>query len=455
MLIEFRVTNYRSFKDRATLSLRAAAFKTRTASELDGNTFVAVMPGRAKPITLLKSAAIYGPNAGGKSNLVRALQFMRHFVRTSVTPSVPETATETAPRIDVEPFRLNTQTRDEPSVFEILFVQEGIPFRYGFSVTPLRVVEEWLYFSPHGVEVRAFERDGQDITVESHFKEGRGVAKHVREDSLFLTVAAQFNVPLAVGVVSWFRERCRTVSGLEDHGLKPFTLDCLKAGNEHCEAILNLVRGMDVGIRDVAVQAVSSDALAFPDEVPDALRRKIREEAQKGRMLHLETTHDVYDADGHRAGEERFDADENESQGTQKLIALAGPLADTLANGWTLIVDELEARLHPAMTREIVRLFHDPATNPHNAQLVFVTHDTNLMDGRLLRRDQMYLVDKNERGESTLFAVSDFAGVRPDMPFEKAYLEGQFRAVPFPGGMRRALTRAVLSPGAAREGIAA
>jgi len=420
MLIEFTVGNFRSFRDPQTLSMVAAPIKSKEPV-LDENVIIQQKNSPA----LLSSAVVYGANASGKSNLVQAIGFMKWFVINALKE------TKAAGGIGIEPFRLSTETINEPSHFEIAFIESGKRYRYGFEVTPERVTAEWLYFVPSTREARLFEREGDAITVGSYFKEGRKLASQTRPNALFLSVAAQFNHPLAQRLINWFR-RVGIISGVNDMGMMPFTLMQLAEG-EHGQAIRELICRLDLGIGDLQVEKVTVTGKSqFPEEMPEEVRQAfltiLSSADTEGVAVH--TSHIRYDADGNPAGQELFDLDEHESEGTQKLFTLSGPLLDTLADGDVLVVDEMDARLHPLLTREIVSLFNHKSTNPNGAQLIFNTQDTNLLDNSLFRRDQIWFVEKDRQGASHLYSLAEFK-VRNDKDYKRGYMQGRYGAIPY------------------------
>lgn len=421
MLIEFTVGNFRSFREPQTLSMVAAPIKSKDPA-LDENTTIQI----ANNPTLLSSAAIYGANASGKSNLVQALAFMKYFVINSPKE------TKATGGIDVEPFRLHVSTIGQPSHFEVAFVMGGKRYRYGFEVTKERVVAEWLYFVPTTREARLFEREGDDIAVGNYFKEGRDLEQHTRPNALFLSVVAQFNGRQAQKLVNWFR-RIGIISGVNDMGMMPFTLMQLMEG-EYSEAIRQLICRLDLGIGDVKVEKTSvSNKPTLPDNMPDEIQQAFLTimNASDAEGFSIHTLHNQYDDEGNPVGKELFELDQHESEGTQKLFAMSGPLIDTLHEGDVLVVDELDARLHPLMTREIISLFNHKTTNPNGAQLIFNTQDTNLLDNRLFRRDQIWFVEKDQQGTSHLYSLAEFKKVRNDKDYERGYIQGRYGAVPY------------------------
>lgn len=417
MLIEFRFRNFKSFRDEAVFSMVAANLKSRDP-DLDRANTVDCRDG----LRLLKSAAIYGPNASGKSNLRAALRFMRDFMLNSSRESLADEP------IGIEPFRLHSATAGQPTLFEIRFVLKGHRYRYGFELDSRGVREEWLYFTPTVREARLFERNPEGIQLGERFKEGRGLDARTRGNALFLSVVAQFNGPLALEIAGWFRA-CNVITSLNDSGYRGVTVDCLKNGLYQGE-IIELIRQLDLGIETISVESMALTAEELPGLLPDSIKGLLL--ADRPNRDVIKVSHPCTGKNGKPDGVVAFDLDTNESDGTKKLFALAGPLLDTLSHGQVLFVDELDARLHPIITRELISLFHSDRTNPHNAQLIFTTHDTNLLTRKLFRRDQIWFTEKDRLGVSQLYSLAEFK-IRNDASFEADYIRGKFGAIPFPG----------------------
>ncbi|NOZ50048.1 MAG: ATP-binding protein [Chloroflexi bacterium] len=428
MIIEFSVGNFRSFRDIVTLSMVAAKLRAKNKALDENNVFAA--PG-APP--LLTSAAIYGANASGKSNLIAAIGFMRRFV----IDSTKETRATGA--IDVESFRLSTTTIGQPSHFEIVFVLDDKRYRYGFEVTSERVVEEWLFYVPSTREARLFERFEDEIKLGESFKEGRDLIEKTRPNALFLSVVAQFNGPIAKNVIDWFRG-LGIISGLSDQGIMGYTMRRWSEGKA-TDKMRQFIQQLDLGIQDLSVEKGLASLEPIPEDMPDEFRKIIepfreffsREDVER---LTVITEHPVFDQEGIRVRSEKFDLGQHESEGTQKLFAFSGPLFDTLEKGKVLFVDELDARLHPLLTREIVRLFNSRQTNPHHAQLIFTTQDTSLLDNRFLRRDQIWFSEKDRQGATHLYSLAEYK-VRNDASFERDYIQGRYGAIPYLGDLRQ------------------
>jgi len=425
MLIEFSVGNYRSFKDQVTLSMVAAPIVAED-KEIDQRNVFTV----DEELTLLKSAAIYGANASGKSNLAKAMGFMRWFMINSSKD------TQSTEQIAVESFRLSTETEKQPSFFEIIFLMEGTQYRYGFEIDRNEVLSEWLYYVPNVRETKLFFRHQDKFEITKKYR-GQQLKHITRPNALFLSVCAQFNVKIASDILDWVENKFKIVSGLYDRGYRGYTARCLNQKNQYSEAILKLIKKLDLGISDLDVEEVEITEEHLPEHFPEELKKLILNNSSK--MPSVNTFHKKYDAEGKQATTELFDLEEQESEGTQKLFEIAGPLVDTLFDGKVLVIDEFDARLHPLINQAIVKLFNSIEDNPNNAQLIFITHDTNLLDKNLLRRDQVWFTEKNRYGSTDLYSLVEYKGVRNDASFENNYIKGRYGAIPFLGDLSKLL----------------
>ncbi len=424
MLIEFTVGNYRSFS--APMMLTMQATPLRDNEEIDRqNIFV------AGKLSLLRSAAIYGANASGKSNLVHAMMFMREFVLNSVTKL------QSGEPTGAERFALNTAAREEPASFQIVFLIDGIRYRYGYELDEERVLGEWLYRTVKK-ETRLFVREGKNFDISTPFKKEAGsLQRQTRENSLFLSVLAQFNSPIAIALLDWFRNKFHGISGLNDQAYGGYTLHRFETEENFRQRVREMMRMADVGITDLSIKKIPFDNAEMPEEVRDIFKKIAQREGKTESQISvtkLETIHPIYEGE-QQVDTANFELSDQESEGTQKLFFLLGPLFDTLENGNVLFIDELEARLHPLLTREIVRLFNSLQTNPHNAQLIFATHDAGLLGECLLRRDQIWFTEKNRYGATELYSLAEMKE-RNDASFDKNYLAGRYGATPYLGGLR-------------------
>jgi uncharacterized protein len=420
MLIQFTVGNFKSFKEKATLSLEAT-----TDDWLEGSN-VAIM-GEQR---LVKSAAVFGANASGKSGFLQAMALFRDLVEKSSKDA------QTGERIPVIPFRLHTDTEFAPTFFEIVFVDKEVRYRYGFEATFDRVVSEWLFSQEDSIrETRFFTREAGQIEVSDSFKEGKGLEKRTRTNALFLSVVAQFNGEIAVGILNWMG-RFRNVSTIEDADYMRYTANRLRE-SEYAALIHELTKKADIGIE--RLQRLDLQ----PEEAVRLIQAGTLHDVRQGLLsgdlsaFAIKTFHRKYGPGQEIVGPVEFDLKTDESAGTQRFVALTGPFLYTLRHGSTLFVDELEARLHPLLTKALVSLFNSPA-NTNNAQLIFATHDEGLLDPKRVRRDQVWFAEKDDFGASRLYSLAEFK-VRKEAKFAKEYLLGQFGAVPRVGDFEEIL----------------
>lgn len=420
MLIEFSVSNYRSFKERVTFSMVAANLVSKDKSVDVNNTFEI-----DKELKLLKAAAIYGANASGKSNLAKALSFMKWFMVNSSKD------TQSTDKISVEPFRLSTATEGKPSYFELAFLMDGRKYRYGFEVTQERVISEWLFYVPSVRETNLFERQLDSIKPSKVYN-ADGVQQRTRSNALFLSVSAQFNVDLAERILGWITDKLNIISGLHDQAYLSYTVECL-ANNKNKADIVQLIKKLDLGISEIQVEQEDFTIDSLPDEIPDELKKLIVK-AGGGKATSIGTSHRKFDADGNHKSIEEFDLQSHESEGTKKVFALAGPIITALKDGEILIIDEFDARLHPLISLAIVKLFSSKETNPNNAQLIFMTHDTNLLNNKIFRRDQIWFTEKNRYSATDLYSLAEYK-IRNDASFESDYINGRYGAIPYIGNL--------------------
>lgn len=420
MLVEFSVGNYKSFKETVTFSMVAANLKSKNKQIDIDNVFK-----YKSNMNLVNTAAIYGSNASGKSNFINAFAFMRNFV---INSSKETQATED---IKVENFKLCSSTENKESVFETIFVIDDIRYRYGFELDRHTIKAEWLY-RVKVREVNLFVRENNKILPTGAFAEGKGLESKTRENALYLSVCAQWNGELSKLLLKWFKD-CGVISGLNDLGYRPFTVKQIERP-DYKDKILSFIKGFDFGISGLTVERSSVTPDSLPKDLPEELKKLILEKG--GETTSVATTHKKYNENNEYIGDVLFDLDENESNGTQKAFSFSGPLLDILENGLVLFVDELDARFHPIITHAIVRMFQDKNINSKNAQLIFVTHDTNLLDNHFFRRDQVWFMEKNKYGATNLYSLVDF-NVRNDASYEKDYMAGKYGAIPFLGGFRR------------------
>lgn len=420
MIIQFSVRNFKIFREKAVFSLIASNYDKDVREKENVSAF------SDPELRILKSAVIYGANASGKSKFVEAIKFMRTFTIKSSRDS------QKGDSIGVEPFKLNTDSENESSEFEVIFLLDNEIYRYGFEASPSKIVAEWLYHKPKTKEVEIFYREGQKFTIHRNFSKGQTLVKEdlVRDNALMLSVAAQFNDLIAGKVLGWFK-KLRSISGINDEGYRGFTMG-RTADSNYKTKILELLRAADLGIQDISIETRDVNNLPknISKKAKELLIKKLTEEDAE--IVDVMTSHRKYDSSKKPAGDVSFSLDIEESSGTQKFFSLTGPILDTLENGYMLFVDELDSKLHPNLVCKLVALFNSNESNPKNAQLVFNTHDTNLLSSGLFRRDQIWFTEKDRYGEAKLFSLTDFkSDVRKTENFEDNYIRGKYGAVPF------------------------
>lgn len=420
MLLQFIVSNFRSIKNTATFSMNTVSIEENQHSF------------QVRNYHLLNSAVIYGANASGKSNVLRAMGFMRHLVLNK--PKI----TQSTDKLPHEPFRLNTETEQASSYFEIVFFSENVKYRYGFEADSSTVYAEWLYKDEKGQEARLFERDIEQnlhYVNRQRFKEGIGLK--TPDNHLFIWKCDQNNGDISRKILHWFNN-FNLIDGLENERYVHFALKQMENTDAKYE-LLKLVKVADLGIEEIAIEEkdVTQDFIKnapFSEEV----KQKILDDGGLT-TVELQTRHKKFDDNNQEIGSVLFELDENESQGTQKFFALSAPILDTLEHGKVLIIDELDASLHPILTECFIKLFHNKKLNKHNAQLIFVTHDTNLLAAKLFERDQIWFTEKDQYGNTELYSLLEFRkknkgkDVRATDNLEKHYLQGRFGAVPYLG----------------------
>lgn len=425
MLIEFSTANYLSFKDKTTLSLLSTSIKEHK----DKNIF------STERHDLLKGAVLYGANASGKSNFIKAMSTMRRLILYSFEKSSTE-------GLGITPFLLNTDTENAPSLFEVVFLVDNIRYRYGFEVDDTAVHAEWLYEAVKQSEKPLFirEKDGIEV-MEKSFPEGKDLEERTRENALFLAVIDQFNGKTAKKIMHWFSNLI-TVSGLSHEGYKAVTFGLLEDKKSR-PILLDFYKKLDLGFDDISTDKKPFDPKELPEDIPESLVKQLVTDLQDSFRIDIRTIHNKYDAKNKIAGKVAFDMRSQESSGTNKLFNISGPVFDVLNDGGVLVIDELDASLHPLLTLAITKLFNSTELNQRNAQLIFATHDTNLLNYGNYRRDQIYFVEKNKYGASQIYSLVEYKEegktIRKDRSFEKDYIEGRYGAIPCIGNLSNLL----------------
>ena len=402
MLLEFSFANFLSFKEKVTFSMVATSLKDKKAESAD-TTFSA---GGEMPVVLSRACAVFGANASGKSNLIKAMSFFKWFTMNS------SKEVQAGEKIPVNSFALSTSSVAEPSLFEIVIMIGEDTYRYGFETSAEKVHREWLYVKAgkkRSKELELFYRDKNVYEIHSRFTIGRELTEKnmVRDNALLLSLAGQFNEPHSGAVMKWLADTT-IITGKSETDVWALTLKAMENPVTR-KKMVDFSRYADLGIDDITLS--DSGVLTY---------------------------HTQYDEDGKETAAVTFSMTDNESEGTVKYFSLAYPILDSLENGKRLIVDEFGAKLHTLLLERIVSLFNTKSGNSRNAQFIVTLHDTNLLSSNLLRRDQIWFTQKNGRGESSLYPLSDYR-VRSDASYEKDYLLGKYGATPIIDDLLKAL----------------
>lgn len=430
MLLSFRLSNFRSFRDEQEFSFVRGTYAapmdrpTSTGDQRPWDNRVGVVAG------------LYGANASGKSNFLKGLHFMRDAVRNSFQNWTPGSF------IPLSTFKLDSAREGEPSLFEVTFVLGRVRYQYGFRLTRKEVVGEWLYAYPSSRRQIWFERD---ISADEKFYFGKSfpgrnrvIADLTRPNSLFLSAAVANNHKGVAMVDHWFRSHLTSASPADREERMEYTANMSRT-EERWKQVTELVQFADLGI---CTARVRKEEMAENER--ERLRRLVRISnlstgaANDGRQVEefIDQSSRIIEF-GHSTGDERgpvFLPITDESLGTQVWFSLVGPVLKAIKSGDTLMVDELDASLHPHLTSEVLRTFRDPLKNPKQAQLIFTSHDTsllgNLVGAKELLRDQVWFTEKKHDGASTLYPLTDFAPRKLEN-LERGYLQGRYGAVPF------------------------
>ncbi len=417
MLVEFSVSNYRSILERQTLNMVASAY----FKELEAlNTFI---PDQDDGVPrLLRSSVLYGPNASGKSTLIQALNFVKSQVLNSQKES------QAGDEIDVVPFKLTAASRAGESEFEITFVEQGVRYEYGFACNRQRFSEEWLIAYPLGRAQKWFHRvfdveAGKDVyKFSTSFQGGRQRqlwAAQTRANALFFSTSIQLNNEQLKPAFEWFKLRLQV---LDSRGVgSGYTLRrCVDDANR--SRIVAFMNSADLSITDIQVKETPFSAELLPNDMPAAFRDEFLKDMAGKKLMEPRFFHK--DVNTQEAVE--F-AESEESDGTRALFAFAGPWLDVIENERVLVVDELDTSLHPLLVHHLVKRLHHEG---NKAQLIFTTHDTTLLSQKLLRRDQVWFMEKDDKSATRLYPLSDFSP-RDNEAIERGYLNGRYGGIPF------------------------
>lgn len=409
MLLRFRVANHRSFRDECALSLIGTADDDQCAARDTGLRY------KDRTVTALPVVGVFGANASGKTNLLRALRDMRSAVRTSFADWTK------SPGVPREPFKLDPSCAEETSLFEVDLLMGGargrapVRFTYGYELSDERVEAEWLHAYPGGERDVWFDREAERPDSEGGefvFSRSGGftgkrdvLVELTRPDALFLSTAATLNDPQLSAVHRWFLDNLWLVTpGADIAARTDWTHRLITEGRrnkEYRERLLRLLEAADLGVAGL-------------DLNPQTREVRLRHRTADGTDIPLDFLTE-------------------ESFGTHAWFAFLGPMLSVLDSGSALLVDELDSSLHPTLAAEVVRLFQDPHSNPNGAQLIFTTHDATLLGSavldRPLGRDQVWITTKSKSGTTELYPLTA-AHPAEGEDLERGYLRGKYGGVP-------------------------
>lgn len=388
MLLQFSVTNHRSIKETAIISMKAAADKTMKE--------ILISPDGKKE--LLPVMAIYGANAAGKSNVLHALLLMREMVCGIYAKPLKGT------ELPYEPFAF-VDGETEPTELEIIYYYEGIKYAYGFSFDRNKVISEYLYHWPNGREALIFSRENGKYEFRESIQEQLILARRTPDNRLYLTSSNEWNCMQTEKAYLWFQQKlCGLIS---TGGSNETTIDAIRESEQEKQRILKEMMLADLGICDIVLSGSAEKPI-------------------------VSTIHQLIDSEGNQKRYTLLLG--QESMGTQRFFSRIGLWMEAMKSGAVLVVDEIEASMHPLLTRHLIEMIQDKAINQNHAQLIFTTHDTGLLDLTLLRRDQIWFAEKDENTMQTdIYALTEFSP-RKQENIAKGYLQGRYGAVPFIGG---------------------
>lgn len=401
MILEFSVKNFLSFKEKVTFSMIANSNKELNDNyvEIGGN-------------KVLKSAAIYGANASGKSNLFKILTLVVLMLRSSNSVDINA-------KLPLIPFKFDKGSVNKPSEFEIKFILDETRYVYGFIADKDKIYDEYLYYYPNGRETKIFDRT--NINEYSYTQKDEKILREIEaknaQNKFFLATATNWNFDKTKAAYNFLTNGIGTCNNLEI--LKNMAYKMYETNPDYLKDFaIDFLQKADFNIEDYQISQIDVPG-EFLTAIPEFITKTLPDKPKAYQVLFKHKNSDNY-----------LSIDE-ESLGTQMIFAFIPFLADSLKNKKVLIIDELDKSLHPFLVQYIVEIFNDAEINKNGSQLIFNTHDTNLLDLNILRRDQIWFTEKNnETGESDLYSLSDFS-VRKQENVEKGYMLGRYGAVPF------------------------
>ena len=409
MIVQFSARNFKSFKDSFSLDLFTNKESSVCPLYTNGN------------INLYPSAVFYGANGSGKSNVLKAFAMMKRLV---LNQDKIIQSTDVLPKL---PFKLSSESEDDSTAFDICFIQNKKKYKYGFEYDENCVYSEYLYVYETNRPTTVFEYDidqNEGKIKTTKYKELTKI-KHLK-NSLFLWEADRAENTEANEILKWFN----SALFVEYASKQPLTP---KYWNNLSKPLIKeifqtFIRSADIGIKDIFQEARPVDNVY--SQIPNLPENAIVEE------ISVKTLHSKYDENNNFIGDVKFNLFEDESLGTQKYFYSIGPVINALHNGSVLFLDELDASLHPILTRKIVQLFNNKNSNPKGAQLIFTSQDTNLLDQSLFDKEQIWFIEKDKYGASHMVSLSEYKDIRKEHKIERNYIMGKYGAIPYLGDFK-------------------
>ena len=425
MIIEFTIKNYRSFKEVSSLSLLAEPLKN------DGIAISTTAFGD----NILPVSGIFGQNAGGKSNVIKALVYMVSSILNASPTNFPINKHPL-----LQPFLLNTKSSKDPIHFEISLWDKNTvsQYNYGFEVDGSGVVAEWLELIDKPQKNRRsrliFERSGDDFTFDKTVKNDiEPLVKRVLRTALAVNIFGNLAEQYSHRLLEIVNSQIKLIDGTDTNSLMSYALDRCYSDKKLQAQVIDFIKKSDIDINDVSIDRSQIKVAELPAGIPEELMTMMANGS--GFNYRIRSQHSIYDDEGNKLEENREFNFGEESLGTQKVFALAVILLNALNNGEIVVFDELGSSLHPFLTKKIVELFQSPKSNKYGAQLIFTSHETFLLTKRTLnnkldlRRDQIWFADKGTNEASALRCLSEYK-TKKEYELAKRYLEGRFGAVP-------------------------
>jgi AAA15 family ATPase/GTPase len=405
MFIEFSISNFYSFNEVQTLSFRATGLDS-VNSKVDNSNLISTEQGR-----FLKIIGLYGANASGKTNFIKAISFFRDMIVRSVSQ-------DRLSSYGYEPFKQLRNDSEKPSYFQAIISLESKKYRYGFTVNLHGEIDsEWLFGPADKNETYYFKRSQQEIFVNNEwFSEANSLPEgKLRSDALFLTFCSTYNGPISQQIRNFFQTKI-TIDGR----LPNLTRRVL--GSRGNFATNQLIEDGD---KETVLMWLKEVGLLYNE-----IKLIKREESI---TTIVELYKNVYDLEGKVVGQTTMSLSSDESEGTKKFYSYIGLLHRKFVSGGLYICDEIDSNFHPSLLQKIISLFQNENTNKANAQLLLTSHDTNLLDPDIMRRDQFYFTEKNLLEATKLYSLSDLKGIRNNADFARQYLAGLYGALPILG----------------------